>query len=791
MKRFFSLLLVIVFLCSTTQITQAAFLAAPSTVSGVVADSGHGYPMYARITISGGTSQVLYTNPFTGAYSVNLTQGLTYTFDVEALGIPGYEVKSDVFIPNSASYTRNISLRISDPAACTAPGYARIPIVNIDFETSNGGFSPSGQNYSWAHGVPTSGPWSAHSGTRVWATNLGGNYSNDEYSNIESSIFDLSGRRGIEIRWAQWLQTYDNFDYSVVEASNNGGAGWAIKYGNEYSWGTTTKGDMSGNYDLAWTERAFILDSSWAVNNFKVRFRFKSDWNLIGTAAPGWYIDDLQIITCEPVAGGLVGGFVTDANSGAPLVDATVSYLGGHTATSIATPGDPAVEDGLYFVFVPGSGGKSVIASKTYYATTSFGVSVTPNAFNRLDIPLHPNYDVHVVTDPVDKSGYPNQTITFNLSLTNTGFLPGELLINQVTLPPGPLWPTSLSIHKTALVAGGASVPATVTVSIPPFTPTGTVSTVILRAHWIGILHWVIPPASHQIILTSTALNAPPETQEQSLITPEEVPVDMTLFALDPNGDALNYEHTQPAHGSLSGALPYLTYTPQTDYFGPDEFTFTASDGTLTSTTTLVTITVTNVNDVPIASDQSVTIDEDNAKNITLAATDIENDLLTWTVGTATHGILTGLAPNLTYTPDLNYNGPDSFTFMVNDGAADSNIATVTINVNAINDAPTASVIEDVNWLARVAHVYAIPPFSDVDGDILTYSATVEGGALPAWLVIDPNTGQFSGTPTNQNVGVYELEVTADDGHGGTISTVFELTVAINPFLTFLPILSR
>ena len=51
---------------------------------------------------------------------------------------------------------------------------------------------------------------------------------------------------------------------------------------------------------------------------------------------------------------------------------------------------------------------------------------------------------------------------------------------------------------------------------------------------------------------------------------------------------------------------------------------------------------------------------------------------------------LSGTAPALTYTPAANYNGPDSFTFKANDGTLDSNVATVTITVTAVNDAPVA-----------------------------------------------------------------------------------------------------
>jgi hypothetical protein len=99
---------------------------------------------------------------------------------------------------------------------------------------------------------------------------------------------------------------------------------------------------MSGNYDLAWTQRSFTLDSNWAVSNFRISFHFKSDWHMFGTAAPGWYIDDLQITTCEPVAGGLVGGYVTDASNSSHLNGASVQHLSSGRSASAFHPADPA-----------------------------------------------------------------------------------------------------------------------------------------------------------------------------------------------------------------------------------------------------------------------------------------------------------------------------------------------------------------------------------------------------------------------------------------------------------------
>ena len=97
-------------------------------------------------------------------------------------------------------------------------------------------------------------------------------------------------------------------------------------------------------------------------------------------------------------------------------------------------------------------------------------------------------------------------------------------------------------------------------------------------------------------------------------------------------------------------------------------------------------------NDAPVADDQAATTAEDTPVAITLTGSDPEGDALTFTVtGGPSHGTLSGAAPNLTYIPAPNYNGPDSFTFVVNDGTVDSNLATVSVTVNPVNDAPTAN----------------------------------------------------------------------------------------------------
>lgn len=176
-----------------------------------------------------------------------------------------------------------------------------------------------------------------------------------------------------------------------------------------------------------------------------------------------------------------------------------------------------------------------------------------------------------------------------------------------------------------------------------------------------------------------------PVAASQSTSTLEDTAVNIVLTASDANGDLLSYAVVDgPSNGSLTGTAPNLIYTPNANYNGSDSFTFKANDGTADSAIATVSITVTAVNDAPVADAQSVSVDHNTATAITLTGSDVEGSALTYTVVTnPTNGSLTGTAPSLTYTPNSGYSGSDSFTFTVNDGTADSSAATVTLTVAA------------------------------------------------------------------------------------------------------------
>ena len=170
--------------------------------------------------------------------------------------------------------------------------------------------------------------------------------------------------------------------------------------------------------------------------------------------------------------------------------------------------------------------------------------------------------------------------------------------------------------------------------------------------------------------------------------TLEDTSVNIQLYVNDVDGDALSYSIVDnPTNGSTSINSNIITYTPSENYFGSDTFTYKASDGNLESDTGSVDVTVVAVNDAPVSSAVSLSLLKNATKTISLSATDVDGDNLTYSiVSNVSNGTLGSISGNqISYTPNNNFLGTDTFTFKANDGTVDSNIETVTITVKAVS----------------------------------------------------------------------------------------------------------
>ena len=281
--------------------------------------------------------------------------------------------------------------------------------------------------------------------------------------------------------------------------------------------------------------------------------------------------------------------------------------------------------------------------------------------------------------------------------------------------------------------------------------------------------------------VTVTPVNDAPVASNGSLTTNEDTAFGGTLpVASDVDGDALTYAAggTAPSHGTVVvNGDGTFTYTPAADFNGADTFTYTVSDGTVSVERTM-TVTVTPVNDAPVASNGSLTTNEDTAFGGTLpVATDVDGDALTYAAGgtAPSHGtVVVNGDGTFTYTPAVGYNGLDSFTYTVSDGTV-SVERTMTVTVTPVNDAPVAS-NGSLTTNEDTAFGGTLPVASDVDGDALTYAA---GGTAPSHgTVVVNGDGTFTYTPAADFNGADTFTYTVSDG---TVSVERTMTVTVTP----------
>lgn len=268
---------------------------------------------------------------------------------------------------------------------------------------------------------------------------------------------------------------------------------------------------------------------------------------------------------------------------------------------------------------------------------------------------------------------------------------------------------------------------------------------------------------SNAASISITVTQPPPVANNQSVTTAFGTALPITLTASG-NGTITYSIVATPAHGTLTGTAPNVTYTPSSNYVGADSFTFQASNGAASNVAT-VSITV-SAPPAPTPTNQTVNTAYQTAKAITLSATG--SGTITFAVATQpSHGTLTGTAPSVIYTPATGFFGADSFTFTATNPGG-SATGTITLNV-----APPPPVAQNVT--ATVANGTPTP---------ITLLAT-GGGTLTYAVVTAPVHGSYtlSGavvtyTPANGYVGSDSFTFTASNG---SLSNVAIVSITVNP----------
>ncbi|MDA0658163.1 MAG: Ig-like domain-containing protein [Planctomycetota bacterium] len=245
----------------------------------------------------------------------------------------------------------------------------------------------------------------------------------------------------------------------------------------------------------------------------------------------------------------------------------------------------------------------------------------------------------------------------------------------------------------------------------------------------------------------------------------------------------------EPQQGTVTlNADGSFSYTPTANYTGADSFTYRASDGAASSGVTSVAITVNAVNDLPVAANDNYSMNQGSTLNVAVADGVLKNDtdadgnsMTAVIVAQAQNGAVT-LNPNgsFSYTPTATFSGVDTFTYRANDGTGNSGVATVTINVAAVNRLPVAandSYNMNQGGTLNVAVADGVLK-NDTDADGNTMTAVLVAQAQNGAVTLNPS-GSFSYTPTATFVDTFTYR--ANDGTGNSnVATVTINVAAVN-----------
>jgi hypothetical protein len=285
----------------------------------------------------------------------------------------------------------------------------------------------------------------------------------------------------------------------------------------------------------------------------------------------------------------------------------------------------------------------------------------------------------------------------------------------------------------------------------------------------------------------SVTTNHAPVAVDDTATTPEDTPVDIAVLANDSDvdGGTLAIESvTQGAHGAVVIDGTSVTYTPEADWFGEDSFGYTVTDGQGGTDTAIVTVTVTSVNDPPVAVDDTSTTPEDTPVDIAVLVNDSDVDggtLAIESVAQGAHGAAVINGTSVTYIPAADWFGEDSFGYTVSDGQGGTDTATVTVTVTSVNDPPVLNPVGN-QVVAEGAELVIVLGATDPDtGDALTYSAS----NVPDGAVWNAGTATFTWTPGYDQAGSWagvRFEVT--DGSRSDSETI-TITVTDHNALLF------
>ncbi|WP_425953394.1 Kelch repeat-containing protein [Xylanimonas sp. McL0601] len=411
------------------------------TVSGTVTDGGdHGWGLYARISVDGvpGTA---FTDPATGAFSLRLPAGATYTIRATAL-YAGYQAGSaDVATSGDGQRAGAAPVTIALPLDTTgtmAPGY-------------HIGYGPGGGAQTF-DAAATPADWSVVTATGAAGWNFTdtlnrGNQTGgtghfaqvDDYAlgwgsvdtSLVSPVYDLSAQTAPLLTFDSAIAVGLSDQTEDVDVTTDGGATWSNLW---------HKGYEPGGHD----HEELSLAGYAGQASVQLRFHF------IGSLAGYWEVDDVTVgaRTLVTDAGGLLVGSVTDANTRTGVLGAVVSTTGAApvAAQTVATPSDPARAGGMYSLFVPGAGHQRLTAGLPAfgYPTSTGSASLKADHVTSADLTVSPAR-LELKTAAVAKQVPWGASATVDVTVRNKGATParislGEQASEATGTPDGAAW---------------------------------------------------------------------------------------------------------------------------------------------------------------------------------------------------------------------------------------------------------------------------------------------------------------------------------------------------------------
>ncbi|MFN3191754.1 MAG: Ig-like domain-containing protein [Aureliella sp.] len=531
------------------------------------------------------------------------------------------------------------------------------PPVEIEARDSFDNGTPNGGTGPWT------GPWNLGSNTGFTSGSTPNDGSTHAIIQRRGSLtrqVDTAGITNLNLSFASKLRSFENSDRAYVKVSPDG-SNW-----------TTLKTFVNGEDDN--TYRDYSYDIPFEADTLWIRF----EGDMSSSRYDYWYVDSValtgQVASQPPVA--------TDDSS---TTDEDQSV----TIDVLANDSDPE-GDALSIASVTqaSSGTATIVGGQVQYTpdpdfngSDSFTYTINDAAGNAaratVSLSVAPVNDAPVSADD-SVTTLEDTPVTFDV-LGNDSDVDGDSLSVQ-SATDGSSGLVSVNSDNTLTYTPNAGFFGTDAFTYTITDGNGGTSTATVN-------------------VTVDEQNDPPTAVGDSATTNEDVSLLINVLANDndPDNDSLSIQSvTQPASGITVIEAGQVRYTPDSNFHGSDSFTYTIVDTAGNTATATVSISITPVNDAPVAADDNYSLDQDTTLTIDAPGvlgndSDIDGDDLTASLvtGPASGSLTLSADGSFTYTPDAGFVGNDSFVYQAvdNAGAVSESVA-VSLQVNAVVTGP-------------------------------------------------------------------------------------------------------